>query len=280
MTISMQSFPLGQYEIGLSGAIPDRGDWTEEAMDRGILEFVALFSGIVFKYGGRIVHGCHPTFTPIILRQARRQSGARTRKPVTLIMSDLWAQDMNSADIESMTDVAELVITKKMGNGDADDVFTRNRSLSAMRRVLIDAQNVMVAVGGKLHSGDGKTAGVGEEMELAEKKGIPRFLVGGLGGFSHELAKDLTPTSLNNSLSHKDNMALFGTKDVAACVSVIYERLARSEQLAKSAAQPIKWSPELGAIILPFRKGTVDRLQPAHPIPFSNHENYSEAAMA
>lgn len=278
MNISGLNFSLDQYEIGLSGAIPDRGDWTEEAMDRGILEFVALFSGIVFKYGGRIVHGCHPTFTPIILRQARRQSGKHKRKPVTLIMSDLWAQDLNHADIESMTDVAEFVITKKMGNGGPEDVFTRNSSLSAMRRVLIDAQNVMVAVGGKLHSADGKVPGVGEEMKLAENKGIPRFLVGGLGGFSRELAKDLTPSSLNNSLSHEENVALFGTKDVAACVSVIFERLVRSEWLAKSAAQPIKWNSELGAIILPYRKGATDRLQPAHPSPYFYQEYFNEAA--
>lgn len=282
MNVTRLDISLAQYEIGLSGAIPDRDNWTEVAMDRGILEFVALFSGIVFKYGGRIVHGCHPTFTPIILRQARLQSGTRMRKPVTLIMSDLWAQDMDQADIESMTDVAEFVITKKMGHGGVEDVCTRNKSLSAMRRVLIDAQNVMVAVGGKLHSGDGKLPGVGEEMALAEEKGIPRFLVGGLGGFAKNLAKELMPRSLNNSLSHEDNVALFGADDVSACVNVLIARLARSEMLAKSAAQPLKWNPRLGALILPLhrRDGRVDRVQPAHPIPFPRQEYYGEAAKA
>lgn len=251
MNVTRLDISLRQYEIGLSGAIPDRDDWSEMAMDRGILEFVALFSGIVFKYGGRIVHGCHPTFTPIILRQARLQGGERTRKPVTLIMSDLWAQDMDSADIESMTDVAEFVTTEKIGNGGVEDVYTRNKSLSAMRRVLIDAQNVMVAVGGKLHSDDGKIPGVGEEMALAEEKGIPRFLVGGLGGFAQELAKDLTPSSLNNFLLQEESVALFGTHDVSACVSILFDHLARSEPLAQYIAQLLKQNPELGAPILP-----------------------------
>lgn len=250
---------LEQYEIGLSGAIPDRRDWTELAMDRGILEFVALFSGIVFKYGGRIVHGCHPTFTPIILRQARLHRGTRTRNPVTLVMSELWAQDMDPADIESMTDVAEFLITRKIGTGAATDVRTRNESLSAMRRVLIGAQNVMVAVGGKLHSGDGKVPGVAEEMALAEEKGIPRFLVGGLGGFAQILVNELTPSALNNSLSRKANVLLFGTDDVSACVNVIFEHLARSKPLAKSAIQPIKWNPGLRAIV-DHRDGTIDRV--------------------
>src|ERR1700681_4382267 len=113
MSLTKLNISLEQYEIGLSGAVPDRKEWSEPAMDRGILEFVALFSGLVFKYGGRIVHGSPPTLTPIILRQARQQAPERSRKPVTLVMSDLWARDLADQDVDSITDVAELVITKK-----------------------------------------------------------------------------------------------------------------------------------------------------------------------
>src|SRR5262245_26197415 len=181
-------------------------------MDRGILEFVALFSGIVIKYGGRIVHGCHPTFTPVILRQARLQAGERSRKPVTLVMSELWAQHLSTEDVEQMTDVAEFVVTKKVGDGGPEDTDTRNRSLSAMRRVLIDAQNVTVALGGMMHSGDGIVPGVAEEIALAEKKGLPRFLVGGLGGKAKKLAEELAPSTLNNSSDQK----VFGPMKLAA----------------------------------------------------------------
>jgi hypothetical protein len=257
MSVTKLDISLEQYEIGLTGAIPDRGDWSEPAMDRGILEFVSLFCGIVFKYGGRIVHGCHPTFTPIILRQARLQAGTRLRKPITLIMSELWARDLSQEDEESMIDIAEFVITKKIGDGGPADVKTRNRSLSAMRQVLIDAQNVMVAVGGKLHSKDGIVPGVAEEMTLAEQKAIPRFLVGGLGGFARKLAEELTPSALNNALSHQENVTLFGTNDVSACVNVLFEHLARSKPLAESAFRPIKWNPGLHAI-LDHRDGTID----------------------
>jgi hypothetical protein len=258
MSLTKLNISLEQYEIGLSGAVPDRRDWSEPAMDRGILEFVALFSGIVFKYGGRIVHGSHPTFTPIILRQARLQAGDRARKPITLVMSDLWARDLSAEDIESLTDIAELVITRKIGKGGVADAGTRNRSLTAMRRVLIDAQNVMVAVGGKMHDKDGIVPGVGEEMQLAQEKGIPRFLIAGLGGFARKLAKELTPSSLRNSLSQKANVTLFSADDVAASVNLLFEHLARSKQLAKSALQPIKWNPTLQKI-LDHRDGTVQR---------------------
>ncbi len=225
-------------------------------MDRGILEFVALFSGIVFKYGGRIVHGSHPTFTPIILRQARLQAPNRPRKPITLVMSDLWAADLKPEDIESLTDVSELVITKKIGSGSVADANTRNRSLRAMRRVLVDAQNVMVAVGGKMHSGDGIVPGVGEEMQLAKRKGIPQFLIAGLGGFARKLANELTPSSLNNSLSHRANVTLFSTNDVSSSVNLLFEHMANSKTLAESALQPVKWNPGL-KMIVDHRDGTV-----------------------
>jgi hypothetical protein len=256
MSVTKLDVSLEQYEIGLSGAVPDRGDWSEPAMDRGILEFVALFSGLVFKYGGRIVHGSHPTFTPIILRQARLQAPNRARKPITLVMSDLWAADLNSEEIESLTDVSELVITKKIGSGSVADADTRNRSLTAMREVLVGAQNVMVAVGGKMHSGDGIIPGVGEEITLAQRKGIPQFLIAGLGGFARKLARELTPSSLHNSLSHRANVSLFSTGDVSASVNLLFEHLARSKPLARSALQPVKWNPGL-KMILDHRDGTI-----------------------
>src|SRR5262245_28860507 len=136
MNLTKLNVSLAQYDIGLSGAVPDRGDWSEPAMDRGILEFVALFSGLVFKYGGRIVHGSHPTFTPVILRQARQHSGGRLRKPVTLVMSDLWARDLPDDDVNAFSDIAEFVVTRKTGHGGTEDHRTSNLGPTAMRGVI------------------------------------------------------------------------------------------------------------------------------------------------
>jgi len=248
---------LEQFEIGLSGAVPDRKDWSEPAMDRAILEFIALFSGIIFKYGGRIVHGSHPTFTPVILRQARLHAGKRHRKPVTLVMSDLWAAALNEEQTVRLTETAELLVTRKVGSGGVEDAVTRNKSLSAMRRMLVDSQNVMVAVGGKMHRADGIVPGVGEELDLAARKGMPRFLVAGMGGYAGEYAKEILPDHLNNGLSDDDNELLFTANDVAACVAVIFEHLARSPHLIEFQRAPIKWNADLKTV-LDHRDGTVD----------------------
>lgn len=249
MNITRLNISLEQYEIGLSGAVPNRADWSEPAMDRGILEFVSLFSSIVFKYGGRIVHGSHPAFTPVILQQARLHAGGRFRRPITLVMSELWAKNYAAADLEAMTDVAELIVTKQIGEGGPENARTRNESLTAMRKVLVDSQNVMVAVGGKMHRADGLIPGIGEEMDMAFSKGIPRFLIAGLGGFARELAKDLTPPSLANSLSAEANITLFSTTDISASVNLLFEHFAESDSLSDSAHQPIKWNPSLEAVV-------------------------------
>src|SRR6185295_8756543 len=141
--------------------------------------------------------------------------------------------------------------------GGPEDTDTLNPSLAAMRRVLVNSQNVMVAVGGKMHSGDGKIPGVAEEMRLAEEKGIPRFLIAGLGGFARELAKDVTPRSLRNSLTDSENDTLFSSDDVSACVNLLFEHLALSKDVAEAAFQPIKWNPGVHAII-DHRDGTID----------------------
>jgi hypothetical protein len=237
MNLTRLDVSLEPYEIGLSGAVPDRTDWSEPAMDRGILEFVGLFSALVFKYGGRIVHGSHPTFIPVILRQARLHAGERERKPVTVVMSDLWAKNLAEEDVESITDIAEFIVTPSVGGEEPSDPTTRNASLTAMREVLVNAQNVMVAVGGKLHATGGLSPGVGEEFEFARLRKLPRFLVGGLGGYSRVLAQKLTPSSLNNRLPRNSNIELFSSNDVAASVSVLFEHLAQSKQLARRARE-------------------------------------------
>lgn len=263
MSATRLNVSLEQYEIGLSGAVPDRVNWSEPAMDRALLEFVALFSGIVFKYGGRIVHGSHPTYTPVILRQARLHAGPRTRKPVTLVMSELWSKDLQEEDTQALTDVAELLVTRQIGNGDPSDARTRNDSLSAMRRVLIDSQNVMVAVGGKMHAADGNIPGVAEEMELAEKKRLPRFLLAGMGGYAAEYARGLMPSTLRNGLSEEQNILLFSTDDVSACVNVLFDHLATSMELAQFADQPIRWNTGNKAVI-DHRDGTIDMESSKH----------------
>lgn len=251
MSITKLQVSLEQMEVGISGAVPSREEWSESAMDRGILEFVSLLSGLVLKYGGRIVHGSQPSFTPVILRQARLHARGRDRTPVTLVVSDLWARDWQEDDFDAVTDVADLVITKSEGRKGFEDPQTRNLSLTKMRRVLAALQNATVAVGGKQHGKDGLSPGVEEEMRLAKERNLPRFLIGGLGGNSKKLARRLAPEALDNHLSRKSNITLLRTRDVSASVNVLFEHMSMSDQLRDSVRAPCVWSQKMGAIVDP-----------------------------
>jgi hypothetical protein len=232
MSTTRLNVNLKGFEVGLSGAVPDRSEWTEPAMDRGILEFVALITSLVVKYGGRIIHGAHPTFTPVILRHAQQHALNRNSPPVTLVMSELFSKEYSRAELNLLARNAEVVITPQIGDGGPDNIETRNRSLTRMRIALIDRMNVMIAVGGKLHTADGRLPGVAEELNLARRRGMPCFLVGGLGGMAAEYARGLSSsTVLQNGLSSDENEKLFQTDDVASTVNIIFERLASGNSL-------------------------------------------------
>jgi len=232
MSTTRLNVSLEGFEVGLSGAVPDRNEWTEPAMDRGILEFVALITSLVVKYGGRIIHGAHPTFTPVILRHAQQHAGNRERHPVTLVMSELFSKQYSPEELRLLEHNAEVVITPQIGEGDPDNIETRNRSLHRMRLTLIDRMNVMVAVGGKLHAADGTVPGVAEELDLARQRGMACFLVGGLGGMAAEYAKGLSSSAvLQNELSSEENEKLFQTDDVASTVSIIFDQLSSEHSL-------------------------------------------------
>ena len=66
MIISQLDVSLEGFEIGLSGAIPIEASGRNQQRIGQSLSLFHSSGGLVFKYGGRIVHGSHPTFTPVI----------------------------------------------------------------------------------------------------------------------------------------------------------------------------------------------------------------------
>ncbi len=86
-----------------------------------------------------------------------------------------------------------------------------------------------------MHRSDGLNPGVLEEMRMAGERQLPRFLVGGLGGYARALAATLIPQELDNGLSADANLTLFTTNDVAACVGIIFHQLANEAALKVAA---------------------------------------------
>lgn len=222
---------LEGFEVGISGAVPKREDWSESLQDRAILEFVSVLSGLIIKYGGRIIHGSHPSFTPVILRQAQIHQSNRSRKAVSIFISDLWAKNIDPDELERMKSIAEVTICSQPIPGPETDPTVRNAALSLMRKFLVNSMNAMVAVGGKVHEGNGLIAGVREELELGQKREMPCFLVGGFGGMAALLASEINPAAFRNNLSEDCNETLLNSPDIAATVNVIFSHLAHNKEL-------------------------------------------------
>src|SRR5262245_25105366 len=90
---SLQAASLSGARIWLSGAVPEI-EGTTEAERAAILDFVRRFARRVFERGGHIVHGSHPSFTPVLLEEARRyqqQGGPKDR--LVLAVSRFWSKD-------------------------------------------------------------------------------------------------------------------------------------------------------------------------------------------
>src|ERR687896_99147 len=79
---------LGGIRVGIAGAVPEPEHWGNvRDLDRVILNFVAQLSALVMKYGGKVVHGSQPAFTPVLVEQARKYP---KKQALTLIASKLW----------------------------------------------------------------------------------------------------------------------------------------------------------------------------------------------
>lgn len=231
MIHSSLDLSLKGFEIGISGAVPSPEDWTEPLQDRAILEFVSVLSGLVIKYGGRIIHGAHPSFTQVILRQAQEHQRADSRKAVSIYISELWAKNTDANDLERMRSIAEVTICPQPISGLESDPQVRNAALSSMRKTLVNSMNTIVAVGGKVHRGNGLIPGVKEELALAQKREMPCFLVGGFGGMAAALAGEIDSTLFKNNLSDGYNEALLSSADISATVNIIFSHLAHSKEL-------------------------------------------------
>lgn len=219
--------PLRGLRVGISGAVPEREHWgIVTDLDQVILRFVSQLSALIIKYGGEVVHGSHPSFTPVVMAQARAFSRGRSkRRPLTLIASKLW--DEHGEIVTRASHVANVILTPRVGSGDSADLQTRNNSLTAMRLTLAQYVDVLVAIGGKLHRDTGYNPGVLEELAAARWSRVPCFVVASYGGLAGTLESEMIRQfSRENGMDEAtyDEMASWGD-DVDKFVGKLVEHL-------------------------------------------------------
>lgn len=228
---------LSKFKVGLSGAIPERTQWGDRALDIEILEFIRNFSAIIMKYGGTIVHGMHPTFTPILLKQAQKFYGNYTHRQLVLVGSSLWLKDEPAENIEKYKKYSELIITDQIGQGDTNDAKTRNNSLTEMRKILIKQMNVFVAIGGKFHQNSIIKPGVMEELTIAQDSELPCFLLPAFGGKTESIFNNIEDYNYyinHNKMDEEEFKRFLQVDDVYKYPGILLSHFSKHQELAKN----------------------------------------------
>jgi hypothetical protein len=206
--------PLDGLRICISGAVPERQYWGEiPDLDRLILTFVSQFSALVVRYGGQVVHGSQPVLTPVVAEQTRRQvrEGTEGSAPLKLFASQLFGQVPEVTLRAARMARADVVLTSRIGKGDAKDPETFNQSLTAMRLAMMQQVDVLVAIGGKLHVDTGFNPGVLEELAQARWHEVPCFVIGAFGAVAKLEHPVLEELSVGNGFEDKSSIIEMAT---------------------------------------------------------------------
>lgn len=216
--------PLAGARIWLSGSLPEEKDSTDRQRHE-ILNFVRQFSHLVFKAGGHIVHGSHPSFTPVLLEEAKHyQKHGGNKDALMLAVSRLWSKETDTVPLDEWRKNAIVYETPEATGEQAHE-----DSLEILRKWMVARCDAVVIIGGKWWNSLTGPAGIPVELGLAIEKGLPCFLLGGFGG----VAKDFVTknpdilSQLKNGLDLEENRALSTKEDVGAIAKNICTQLER-----------------------------------------------------
>lgn len=213
---------LNGVRIWLSGALPPDAN---DAQRNSILTFVSQFAETVFRNGGHIVHGSHPSFTPALLDQAKKHIESGGRKDcLTLVVSRYWSKNPDAVPLADWRDQCAVYETPEATGENA-----RDDSLAILRKWISERCDAFVAVGGRWWLEVNGRAGVPIEAGLAIHRGLACFLLGGLGGAAQGVVRDHPELihSLKNGLDYATNAAIAVQEDVAGLVEVVSNQLSR-----------------------------------------------------
>ena len=216
---------LQGMRVVIMGSLPDPAELSSHGVsERDLLLLLTRLVERVIKEGGLIVHGGHPTFTPVIESVARRMAAPNQEKSVVLyVMRRFFPNDQRDDFLTRHEAYATVVVT-----GTPED--ERENALAQFREAMLDGAEALVAIGGRTRSTVGAIrTGLEEQVDFALQKLLPIYLVGGFGGTARQLFEErfaLDSTPLRNALGAEENRLLARDTDIWELADLILKGLA------------------------------------------------------
>lgn len=210
--------PLAGVRIHLSGSVPD-------AHNEEICLFVKQFCTAIFKEGGTVIHGSHPTFIKPLEEAARTFIDAGGEiGTLTLVRAQKFAETAEQLqEIERQRQFAVVQVVPAEADGE------HNGDLIPMRDWMAERSEVVVCVGGRWWNANKAKAGVPTELDTMLDLGKPGFIVAGFGGAIAGYLEDNPGllSSLRNGLSNGENRRIAYEPSVESIVDSIVNQLKR-----------------------------------------------------
>jgi hypothetical protein len=217
--------PIAGARIWLSGSVPSAG--LSDVQAEAIRKFIRDFVRKIFESGGYIFHGSHPSLVDILLEEAARyhEGHPDTESHLVLVVSQFFSKDPNhpaGAWRKTAVVLETPDVPSPLGAG-------REASLDEMRRWLVARADAVIAVGGENWPSSTGKAGVSNELDLAFERGLPCFLIAGLGGRAeaHLTSNPDALKKLRNGLTDNENYRLATEANVATLATEVLAQLER-----------------------------------------------------
>ena len=199
---------LAGVRVCLSAAVADD---MRPAPSVDVAEFVRHLARAVFREGGHLVHGSHPSIVPMLRAAAEEafpDGGGSSR--LTLVRAAKFSTERYAADIEAQRAFARVEAIPAKEPSAEDPERAEVGDLVPMRDWMADRCDVVVALGGRWFDRDAERAGIPIEIEAFLERGKPAFVItacGGAAAGSVEADPSL-PGRLHNGLDADTNRAL------------------------------------------------------------------------
>lgn len=225
--------------VGLSGAVPVREDLEKHGWSElDIRTMVSFLVEAVLKRGGRIVHGTHPTYLPLIRTVGRSLAAgangeAADKRVLMFVVGPYVTQEEVHALEQEHGSYAcvEVVGPCLSSDWSEEDKRTRQSSwLQVMRERMAATADALVCVGGKGVRPHVPRPGVAAEADLATLARKPVYFAAAFGGFARQVREERATSKfaqVPNGLTENENSALADKADPSAATELVLKGLQR-----------------------------------------------------